>query len=205
MSRKQFNATKSSLFGSEASQAQSSKSIDTFGSFAGGRRAARKIQGRSNQSTGSRSDQAGSITLPPNVRPIESIPDSFNPLEGGRRSKEEPTVGGDLSDEDSGFGPATTMGMPSTGKLPGKRTASQKQNIELLTGNPNNGKPRDRDLPKNQIHVANRKHLPAPPLGSVAGHGLTLEKFRERSSFSEDFQDTHSKDSGDESTSQWRA
>jgi hypothetical protein len=95
---------------------------------------------------------------------------------------DELSIASNNNNNDDDYGPKTTTGMPQLAKLPKKPSSTQRHNINLLTGNIENGKPRDRDLPKNVRHVTDRKHLPAPPLGQVAGHGLSLEKFIEKGS-----------------------
>lgn len=105
-----------------------------------------------------------------NTRSIESIPD-LDPMEGSRKVPNENQLY-DLSDHDLGLGPALSMGSPPKSNLPKKPNAQQKQIIDQLRASPDKGKPRDRDLPQNSKAVTDRKHLPAPPLGHIAGHGL---------------------------------
>ena len=114
------------------------------------------------------------------MRSMEGLQD-VDRFEGARPV---PTAGPsihDASDEELGLGPVNTRGNPLSPTRPQKVTAKQKANIELLSGNPENGRPKDRDLPKNMRPVAERKHLPAPPLGHITGHGLSVEKYNEKS------------------------
>jgi hypothetical protein len=60
--------------------------------------------------------------------------------------------------------------------LPGKATDKQHSNMVLLAGGPDKIHPRDRDVPLSMIAVAERKRLPAPPLGQTTGHGLSPTK-----------------------------
>lgn len=117
---------------------------------------------------------AGSVAT---GRSIELLPDMDN-FEGSRRVAFNDTVQ-DASDEELGLGPAETYGRPQMSNLPKKPDSKQRANIDLLTGSPNNGRPKDRDLPKNIRPVSDRRHLPAPAVGKVAGHGMTFEKLQE--------------------------
>lgn len=136
---------------------------------------------------------------------IDSMPD-FNRLEGSRKVVRVEEVR-DWTDAELGIGPyepashgpgghANTangqqVSVPPFGSpdsrasgsvLPQKPSERQEHNIRLLRGSPDKGKPKDRDQPKNVHPVAQRKHLPAPPLGQTTGHGLTLDKFHEKTS-----------------------
>lgn len=151
----------------------------------------RTLAGRS-QASGGRAGNGKVTTL----RSIDNIPD-MDRFEGAR-----PVLGAvpdlyDMSDEELGLGPVNTRGAVPNNNLPGKVTAKQKANIELLSGNADNGRPKDRDLPKNMRPVTERKHLPAPPLGHITGHGLSVEKFNEKSKLSEKEDDSWHQD--------WRA
>jgi hypothetical protein len=146
-------------------------------------------------------NDGGSVLLPASMKNIDYLPE-FDQFEGGRRIGAPPKEQ-DLSDTDLGLGAvlSPTGGALRLSSLPKKPTDAQKANIDLLTGSPENGKPRDRDLPKNMRPVVERKHLPAPPLGQTTGHGMTLEKFNEKSSFaSPDSRDKQQ----DDWTQQWR-
>ena len=108
------------------------------------------------------------------VKNIESLPD-IDPLEGSRRVVfDSKTL--DVSDDELGLGPVNTRGQAPSMKLPQKPNDKQKANMDLLMGSPEHGKPRDRDMPKNMKPVVERKHLPAPPLGHITGHGLGIDK-----------------------------
>lgn len=125
---------------------------------------------------------------------IDSLP-NFNPLEGSRKVVRVNEVR-DWTDAELGIGPYDSQtsshamgGDPSSpdsrmsqNKIPQKPSDRQEHNIRLLRGSPDKGKPKDRDQPKNVHPVAQRKHLPAPPLGHTTGHGLTIEKFYEKNS-----------------------
>lgn len=95
----------------------------------------------------------------------------------------------DLSDEELGLGPSKLLSgqqqqLNITNTLPNKPTQQQMLNIALISGSPESGKPRDRDLPKNMRPIAERKHLPAPPLGQTTGHGfMSVEKYNERKNY----------------------
>jgi hypothetical protein len=146
-------------------------------------------------------NDGGSVLLPASMKNIDYLPE-FDQFGGGRRIGAPPKEQ-DLSDTDLGLGAvlSPTGGALRLSSLPKKPTDAQKANIDLLTGSPENGKPRDRDLPKNMRPVVERKHLPAPPLGQTTGHGMTLEKFNEKSSFaSPDSRDKQQ----DDWTQQWR-
>lgn len=112
------------------------------------------------------------------MKNMEEMPD-IDKMEGSR-----PLPGAvgfhDLSDEELGLGPVNTKGAPRQGTIPNKPSAKQMANINLLGGSPENGRPKDRDMPKNMRPVTDRKHLPAPPLGQITGHGLSLDKFVEK-------------------------
>lgn len=133
---------------------------------------------------------------------LASLPD-FNPLEGSRKLAFA-DVSHDLSDADLGLGPYDGGASPSSHqqRLPQKPGARQEHNIRLLRGSPEHGKPKDRDAPKNIHPVALRKHLPAPPLGQTTGHGLTLEKFHEKSSLQSDSRSQFNMD-GDNTSAEW--
>lgn len=109
-----------------------------------------------------------------NTRSIDSIPE-FDPLEGSRKIVTENNYH-DLSDHELGLGPALGGGSPTKSQLPTKPSQQQKVIIDKLRASPDKGKPRDRDLPQNVKAVVERKHLPAPPPGHVAGHGVFSEK-----------------------------
>jgi hypothetical protein len=114
------------------------------------------------------------------MRSVEGMPD-LDYMEGARRIHTGGADGPyDLSDEELGLGPSPTKGQPSPSRLPGRASEHNAANLNLLAGSPENGKPRDRDMPKNMRPVAERKHLPAPPLGHITGHGLSIEKFVEK-------------------------
>jgi hypothetical protein len=132
------------------------------------------------RSLGGQSRLGGSVTA---VRSMDHLPD-MDQLEGSRPVARAVAGVHDLSDEELGMGPVNTKGMPKAAQLPKKPSQKQQANINLLAGSPENGRPKDRDLPKNMRPVADRKHLPAPPLGHIAGHGLTLEKFKEKTELS---------------------
>jgi hypothetical protein len=120
---------------------------------------------------------AGTVTT---MRSLEGLPD-LDRFEGARAVVNNTGHYHDQSDEELGLGPVNTRGLPQNGALPNKVTAKQRANIELLAGSPENGRPKkDRDLPKNMRPVTERKHLPAPPLGQITGHGLSVEKFNEK-------------------------
>jgi hypothetical protein len=125
---------------------------------------------------GGHSKVGGSVTT---MRSIDALPD-MDHLEGGRPVPRAAAGVHDLSDEELGLGPVNTKGLPKRGQLPQKPSEKQQANINLLAGSPENGRPKDRDLPKNMRPVADRKHLPAPPLGHITGHGLSLEKYKEK-------------------------
>jgi hypothetical protein len=97
-------------------------------------------------------------------------------MEGGRPVVRAAVGYHDMSDEELGLGPVNTKGMPKNGNLPKKPSEKQKANINLLGGSPENGRPKDRDLPRNVHYVADRTHLPAPPLGQITGHGGFVDK-----------------------------
>lgn len=78
--------------------------------------------------------------------------------------------GDDLGDRDD-IGVKTTSGHVELGVLPSKPSWQQMQNVMQLTGGA--GLLRDRDLPQNMKSPNERRHLPAPPVGQVSGHGLT--------------------------------
>ncbi len=120
-----------------------------------------------------RSNMLGS-THSLNTRSMDSIPD-VDPLEGSRQIIIENNYH-DPSDHDLGLGPALGSGSPPKSQLPSKPTHQQKVIIDKLRNSPDKGKPRDRDLPQNVKAVTERKHLPAPPPGYIAGHGLFSEK-----------------------------
>jgi hypothetical protein len=132
---------------------------------------------------------------------IEHLPD-IDAMEGSRRVVPIDSTQ-DLSDEELGLGTYnSSSGQAVRGKLPKKPSTAQRANIELITGSPDNGKPRDRDLPKNMRPVAERRHLPAPPLGQITGHGLSLEKYMEKSAIIASNNDSTVSDS--EWHQQWR-
>lgn len=165
----------------------SSQSLDGS-SFSSGARRRNPLGLKSNQSVGNDSNYNESV-----LQSLDSLAD-INPLEGSRKIvNDEQSY--DLSDDDLGLGPINTTGDVSRAKLPKKPSQKQRENIDMLTGSPNNGKPRDRDLPKNVRAVADRKHLPAPPLGQTTGHGLiNLEKYHELSAMTNSY---------DSSASEW--
>lgn len=195
ISRKTYFSRSGSLAGSSSSYAQG-KMSKTYG----GDSFATEYNSQSYVSNDAPREKRGGRNqndlLPASMRSIDTLPDIDNPLFDGKPVEETSSVF-DPTDEDLGLGPAMTTGMPRVGKLPAKMTAEHKQNIEKLHGKADNGKPRDRDMPKNMRPVKERKHLPAPPLGHIVGHGLSLEKFIEKT--------TLRAESGDiDWTSQWR-
>jgi hypothetical protein len=60
--------------------------------------------------------------------------------------------------------------------MPSKPTDKQHSSVVLLSGGPDKIHPRDRDAPMSMVAVAERKRLPAPPLGQTTGHGLSPTK-----------------------------
>jgi hypothetical protein len=123
-----------------------------------------------------------SVQLPKSMQNIDFLP-TVDKFEGCRKIHVD-TVVNDVSDADLGLGPVLSPGgsVLSISSLHSKPNDAQRANMSLLTGSPENGKPRDRDMIKNMRPVAERKHLPAPPLGQTTGHGLTHEKFKEKNS-----------------------
>lgn len=132
------------------------------------------------RSLGGQSRAGGSVTT---MKSLDGLPD-LDRMEGSRPVHRPVPAVRDATDEELGLGPALTKGAPAATQLPVKPSLKQQANISLLAGSPDNGKPKDRDLPKNMRPVAERKHLAAPPLGHIAGHGLTFEKTRDKSEFS---------------------
>jgi len=118
------------------------------------------------------------------LKSLDSLPD-IDSLEGSHVI--EPSDGHlyqELSDEELGLGPIKAVGgSPVNSRLPGKPTPQQVLNSQLITGSPENGRPRDRDLPKNMISVSERRHLPAPSMGQITGHGMPIEKFQDRKNY----------------------
>jgi hypothetical protein len=104
------------------------------------------------------------------VKSLDVLPD-IDPLEGSRKIVRENNAY-DLSDDDLGLGPINSKGLSPAMVLPKKPNDKQRLGVELLVQSPDGGKPKDRDLVKNMKPVAERKHLAAPPLGHVGGHGL---------------------------------
>ncbi len=104
------------------------------------------------------------------LKNMDSLPD-IDPLEGSRSiAFVEKPFG--PSDDELGLGPTKTLGRTQKAVLPNKPTPQQRANIDLLSGSPENGKPRDRDMPMNMKSAAQKKHLPPPPLGFSTGHGI---------------------------------
>eukprot|EP00598_Pedospumella_elongata_P007694 CAMPEP_0184976798 /NCGR_PEP_ID=MMETSP1098-20130426/7695_1 /TAXON_ID=89044 /ORGANISM="Spumella elongata, Strain CCAP 955/1" /LENGTH=565 /DNA_ID=CAMNT_0027499735 /DNA_START=41 /DNA_END=1738 /DNA_ORIENTATION=+ len=192
MSRKQYlsqSLSRRSALGENSSLDSMSRTLDANSSmitsdptrvgergsvFSGTSRASRSHAGGSTHSGG----HGRSVVT--TMRSMEGLQD-VDRFEGARPV---PTAGPsihDASDEELGLGPVNTKGNTLSPTRPKKVTAKQKANIELLSGNPENGRPKDRDLPKNMRPVAERKHLPAPPLGHITGHGLSVEKYNEKS------------------------
>lgn len=153
---------------------------------------------------------------------IDSLPD-FNRLEGSRKvvrvdevrdwtdaelglgPYEPPSSSSQTSSQVlGGGGPASPDSRVSQGKLPQKPTERQDQNIRLLRGSPDKGKPKDRDQPKNVHPVAQRKHLPAPPLGHTTGHGLSIDKFYEKQQQQQNGDSVNGGDPHSNWTEQWR-
>eukprot|EP01034_Spumella_vulgaris_P028988 gene28988-35953_t len=145
--------------------------------------------------------RGGSMTAShSSAKSIEHLPD-IDAMEGARRVVPLDSTQ-DLSDEELGLGHySSTNTQAVRGKLPKKPSTAQRANIELITGSPENGKPRDRDMPKNMRPVADRRHLPAPPLGQTTGHGLSLEKYMEKSAIAANNESTVS---DSEWHQQWR-
>jgi len=50
--------------------------------------------------------------------------------------------------------------------------------------------------------VAERKHLPAPPLGQITGHGMTLEKLKQKTELREAYEEDHKEPDW---TQEWRS
>lgn len=139
-------------------------------------------QSGGSKSRSSPSKAAGRVVQ---MKSMEDLPD-LDKMEGGRLAPSNHIPSHrDLSDEELGLGPVIAKGSSGAtralGTLPSKPSEKQQANIKLLAGSPENGRPRDRDMVKNMRPVAERKHLPAPPLGQITGHGLTAEKFIEKS------------------------
>jgi hypothetical protein len=125
---------------------------------------------------------------------IDSLPD-FNRLEGSRKIVRVDETR-DWTDAELGIGPydpamsqtsskaggQSPDSRMSQSKLPQKPSGRQEHNIRLLRGSPDKGKPKDRDQPKSIHPVAQRRHLPAPPLGQTMGHGLTIDKLYDKNS-----------------------
>jgi hypothetical protein len=125
---------------------------------------------QNNNQTKSKSQK--SIRFDPNtVKNINSLPD-LDPFEGSRRVQVD-TRQFDVSDDELGLGPTSTKGSGGADMiLPKKPDTRQKHVVEQLVKSPDGGnKPRDRDLTRNMKAVADRKHLPAPPVGLVGSHG----------------------------------
>jgi len=118
------------------------------------------------------------------LKSLDSLPD-IDSLEGSHVIEQSSAhLYQELSDEELGLGPVKAFGgSPVNTRLPGKPTPQQVLNSQLITGSPENGRPRDRDLPKNMVSVSERKHLPAPSVGHITGHGMPIEKFQERKSY----------------------
>ncbi len=126
----------------------------------------------STNSVDSRGAGASSMLLPQSMKNIDHLP-PMDKFEGSRKIQ-VPVSEHDLSDEELGLGEvrgATQHGAPRISSLHKKASEAQRANMELIGGAAELGKPRDRDLPKNMRPVAERKHLPAPPLGQTVGHG----------------------------------
>ena len=91
----------------------------------------------------------------------------INAFEGGRqviRDTELPT-NNDFYDTDIGQQVAST--------IPKKPSDKQKANIELLSGGQGKGGPRDREtLAVAMPPTTQNKHLPAPGIGKITGHGF---------------------------------
>lgn len=120
----------------------------------------------------------GSGVMSVGGRSVDMIPD-LDVMEGSRVIEQQHQVT-DLSDEELGLGPLDTSGFENSSPLPGKPSEAQRINVRKLKGHPENGIPRDRDVPKNQIALGARRHLPAPAIGKISGHGLTIEKLQEK-------------------------
>jgi hypothetical protein len=114
----------------------------------------------------------GSVTA---MRSMDGLPD-MDHMEGSRPVVRAAVGYHDMSDEELGLGPVNTKGAVKQSTLPKKPSEKQKANINLLGGSPENGRPKDRDLPRNVHYVADRTHLPAPPLGQITGHGGFADK-----------------------------
>ena len=100
----------------------------------------------------------------------------IDPIEGSKEILVSEEKSWDLDDEQLGLGPITksNAGSKQVGKFLERRNEQQRQeDLLTLTDSPLNGKVRERGLPKNQTPVKDRKHLPAPGIGEVTGHGLT--------------------------------
>jgi len=119
--------------------------------------------------------------LPTSMMSNTQFPD-MNMFEGSRRVKPASRSNyetNDTSDDIGGMTPTVTsqqngLQAAAGGIRPIKPSIQQVNNIEKLTGGA--GLIRDRDLPLNMKTTADRKKLPAPPLGQVSGHGLSPEK-----------------------------
>lgn len=108
---------------------------------------------------------------------LENLPE-VNALEGGRVIIQKDDRY-DITDAELGIGPKSSQQNSDNidrAKLPQKASEKQEQNLNLLRGSPENGKPKDREFPRNVHPVATRKHLPAPALGQTTGHGLNIDK-----------------------------
>lgn len=102
------------------------------------------------------------------------LPD-VDALEGGRPLRRFGGHDNDASGRAGGGEPSgrnhPTESLPAS-RLPGKPTASQKHNIDLMTGGPDSKHLRDRDSPVSKKAPKDRQKLPAPKPGDVTGHGL---------------------------------
>eukprot|EP01038_Epipyxis_sp_PR26KG_P004211 gene4211-5985_t len=210
MSRKKFNTVKAQMsqslggkssMGSTVGFDTNSGYVDNGNSSLGFNRSIASFasEGGHSNTSGIKSGMSG--------RSIESLPD-IDALEGGKHISNSENLKETMLEEDEdmdAYGPRdSSIGNQNKGSLPRKASEVQKANINLLSGKPENGKPRDRDLPKNMRPVAERKKLPAPPLGQVSGHGLIFEKFKEKSSLSSASGSNEEQSMNSEWHQQWR-
>ena len=161
----------SSLFSPDAMQALDEKSMFSHISNGIGQRS------QYSNNSGHKHSSGGSVTT---MKNINNLPD-LNCYEGSRLKNQ---VNNDdnlnnLSDEELGYGPTDLNTSKLSNnikkiKIINKANDKQKANINLLAGSPENGRPKDRDLPKNMRPITERKHLPAPPLGQTTGHGYSI-------------------------------
>ena len=195
LSKKTYMKSQSSLYSSSDSNGgESTVSFSRSLGAAGDKRQA-KLGG--NASMASDGLNTNSLISAKSIDFLEDL----DPYEGGKQVNFAPPTPRDMTDEELGLGVITKpspMGKV-IGKVPDRRSDLQKALLlKELTDSPNNGKPRDRVLPKNMTPTSQRLHLPAPPLGEITGHGMSYEKF----------QDSMSKDifapGDDEWTSDWR-